>query len=167
MKHNPWLCLPACVILLLALLSRCGEPSEDASKAPAAEAEIEIQTAIDPGLVPEELRQDYQTAIQYDEFCALLTHVIALRCGEGSCLDAWLENAAAAPDCTEPMTRGGGAEVIFAGVLSVGMDDDHSGAYLQADIDGATQGAALEGAPLRPTSAAGGRWPPIQAADPP
>lgn len=71
------------------------------------------------------------------------------RYGEGPWLDAWQENAALAMNCTEPMTRGGGAEVIFVGALSVGMDDYHSGAYLQADIDGSTQGAALEGAPWR------------------
>lgn len=78
--------------------------------------------------MPEELQQDDQKAIQYDEFCALLSNVISLRYREGPWLEAWMENAAAATDCTEPMTRGGGAEVIFVGVLSVGMDDYHSGA---------------------------------------
>lgn len=137
MKHNRWFRQLVCVILLAAVLSGCGEPSGNTAALPA-ETEIEIQTAIDLGLVPEELQQDYQKTIQYDEFCALLTNVISLRYGEGACLDAWLENAAAAMDCTESMTRGGGAEAIFVGALSVGMDDYHSGAYLQADIDGAT-----------------------------
>lgn len=149
MKHKPWICLPVCVALLLAMLTGCGESGEDPSEELAAQTQIEIQAAIDLGLMPEELRQDYQKTIQYDEFCALLTNVISLRYGEGPWLDAWLENVAAAIDCTESMTRGGGAEVIFVGALSVGMDDYHSGAYLQEDIDGATQGAALEGAPRR------------------
>ncbi len=149
MKHNRWSWQLVCVILLAAVLSGCGEPSGNTAGALPAETEIEIQTAIDLGLVPEELQQDYQKTIQYDEFCALLTNVISLRYGEGACLDAWLENAAAAMDCTESMTRGGGAEAIFVGALSVGMDDYHSGAYLQADIDGATQGAALDGTPRR------------------
>ena len=149
MKHSRWPGLLICVILLAMVLSGCGEPGEQPQEALTEEAEIELQTAIELGLVPEELQQDYQKAIQYDEFCALLTNVISLRYGEGPWLDAWQENAALAMNCTEPMTRGGGAEVIFVGALSVGMDDYHSGAYLQADIDGSTQGAALEGAPWR------------------
>lgn len=149
MKHSRWPGLLICVILLAMVFSGCGEPGEQPQEALTGEAEIELQTAIELGLVPEELQQDYQKAIQYDEFCALLTNVISLRYGEGPWLDAWQENAALAMNCTEPMTRGGGAEVIFVGALSVGMDDYHSGAYLQADIDGSTQGAALEGAPWR------------------
>ena len=111
------------------------------------EAEIEIQTAIDIGLVPESIQGDYAEVIRYNEFCEMLTRVILLRYGEGEYLDAWKSNAALALACDDPMTRGGGLEAIFAAALTTSMDDYHSGVFMLPDVDGETHGAAFQGMP--------------------
>ena len=113
------------------------------------ETKLELQTAVNLGLASEEQINNYGETVCYDEFCAMLTRVIQLRYGEGIYLDAWLENAAAALENTEEMTRGSGAEAIFTAALSVGMDDYHSGACLQYDIDSGKWGDTLVGAPYR------------------
>lgn len=113
------------------------------------ETKLELQTAVNLGLASEEQINNYGETVCYDEFCTMLTKVIQLRYGDGEYLEAWLENAAAALENTEEMTRGGGAEAIFTAALSVGMDDYHSGAYLQHDIDSGEWGDTLVGAPYR------------------
>ena len=113
------------------------------------ETKLEFQKAVSLELVSQAYAEEYSETVRYDEFCAMLTKVIQLRYGEGQYLDAWLENAAAALTNTEEMSRGGGAEAIFAAALSVGMDDYHSGAYLQHDIDSGKWGDTLVGAPYR------------------
>ena len=151
MKRNRILSLILCTMMLSGLLSGCGgntEPSNP-TETLSAETELEIQTAISLGLVPEELQKDYSKTIQYNEFCSMLTEVICLRYGESVYLDTWLKNATTALESAELMTRGGGAEALFAAALSVGMDDYHSGAYLQENLDGRTQGKATEGLPWR------------------
>ena len=113
------------------------------------ETKLEFQKAVSLGLVSQDYAEEYSETVHYDEFCAMLTKVIQLRYGEGRYLDAWLENAAAALTNTEEMSRGGGAEAIFSAALSVGMDDYHSGAYLQHDIDSGEWGDVLTGSPYR------------------
>ena len=113
------------------------------------ETKLEFQKAVSLGLVSTAYAEEYSETVHYDEFCTMLTKVIQLRYGEGQYLDTWLENAAVALTNTEEMSRGGGAEAIFTAALSVGMDDYHSGAYLQHDIDSGEWGDVLVGSPYR------------------
>lgn len=113
------------------------------------EEKLELQTARTLGLIPEEWEKDLSAVAKNDEFCALMTEVIRLRYGEGEYMDAWLKNIALAAENTDELTRGGGAEIIFTAALSAKMDDYHSGAYMQTDVDGQTEGAGIEGVPYR------------------
>lgn len=136
-------------MMLLSLVG-CGGGSESTDATAgnlSAETELEIQTAIDLGLVPEELQKDYDKQIKYNEFVPMMTNVIALRYGEGEYLDKWLEVSAIAAERDALMPRGEGAGVIFAAAVTVGMDDYHSKAAAQRDLDGETQGAAIEYVP--------------------
>lgn len=149
MKLERILSFMLCAAMLLSLLTGCGgntEPGDPAENF-SPETEIEIQTAIDLGLVPEELQKDYGKQIQYNEFVPMMTNVIALRYGEGEYLDKWLEVSAIAAERDALMLRGEGAGVIFAAAVTVGMDDYHSKAASQRDLDGETQGAAIEYVP--------------------
>lgn len=149
MKRKHTVSFILCAAMLLGLLSGCGGNTEESAPTEnlPAETELEIQTAIDLGLVPEEMQKDYGKQIQYNEFVPMMTSVIALRYGEGEYLDKWLEVSGIAAERDTLMLRGEGAGVIFAAAVSVGMDDYHSKASAQRDLDGETQGAAISYVP--------------------
>ncbi len=145
-----FLALILMVVVVVGLVG-CGSDvsTEISEEQHSAETEIELQTARALGLISEEWEKDLGVVAKNNEFCALMTEVIRLRYGEGEFMDAWLENAKLAMDNTDELTRGGGAEIIFVAALSVKMDDYHSGAYLQPDLDGWTRGEAIDGVPYR------------------
>ena len=150
MKRNRMISILLSVTMVLGLLSGCGggsEPTDAAAEKLSAETELEIQTAINLGLVPEKLQKDYDKQIKYNEFVPMMTDVIALRYGEGEYLSKWQEVSAVAAENDAPMSRGEGAGVIFAAAVTVGMDDYHSKAAGQRDLDGETEGAAIEYVP--------------------
>lgn len=149
MKLKRTLSLLLSLAMVLGMLSGCGENTEPGNPTEnlSSEIELEIQTAIDLGLVPEELQKDYDKQIKYNEFVPMMTDVIALRYGEGEYLDKWLEVSEIAAERDALMLRGEGAGVIFAAAVTVGMDDYHSKAAAQRDLDGETQGAAIEYVP--------------------
>ena len=144
MKFKRIMSILLSMIMVVGLLAGCGGSG---TAEMSSETELEIQTAIDLGLVPEELQGDYNKQIQYNEFVPMMKNVIALRYGEGEYLDKWLEVSAIAAERDTPMSRGEGAGVIFAAAVTVGMDGYHSKAGAQRDLDGETQGAAIQYVP--------------------
>jgi len=157
MRFKKIICLSVVFVILLGLMAGCGNKETNISVSNESEqsetneyteldeeTKLEIQSAVELGLVPENLQTDYYKQIQYNEFIPMMTNVISLRYGEGEYLDEWLEVSAIAEERDTPMTRGEGAGVIFAAAVTVGMDDYHSKAAAQRDLDGETQGAAIE-----------------------
>lgn len=147
MKKSRYMALLLSVALLLCFLSGCGStgtpesdegnPSETAALSEeeaenAASADEELLKAIDLGLVPEELQEDYEAQIHYREFCQILDNLLSSLRPEA--FDKWKEASAGYRDADQPMTRMEGAIVMLYGAKI--SDFDTAGYDEAAFLDG-------------------------------
>ena len=101
--------------LVLGLLVGCGgetkAPQEPQSGTQKTVADEEIQKAIDLGLVPEALQDNYEVQISYAEFCSILDNFTSLMFPDA--LSAWEDASANYRDADDLMSRMEGALVLL------------------------------------------------------
>lgn len=127
------LCLFLSVVMVLGLLSACGnsQPTETSSAKPVetegvqvsdnqAPPDEEIQKAIDLGIVAEQLQCDYDTQISYAEFCSILDGFVSVLFPEK--LSDWETVSANYRNADIPMSRMEGALVMLYVAECCGVD---------------------------------------------
>ena len=84
------------------------------------EVDLEIQKAIDLDFVPDSLQCDYDTQINYAEFCSILDNFTSVMFPES--LSAWKDNSANYRNADDLMSRMEGALVFLYAAESCGID---------------------------------------------
>jgi len=104
-----------CTVILLSLLSGCGgetdTPQEPQTGNQETMRDVEIQKAIDLGLVPEALQGDYDAQISYAEFCSILDNFTSVMFPDA--LSSWEDASANYRDADDLMSRMEGALVLL------------------------------------------------------
>ena len=93
----------------------------------ASTGDAELDRAIRYGLVPEEIKYDFNKAITFRQFCAMLKNMITLY--DASLVPAWQTADKEAAGRNDSMTREEGANVIAHAAVVMGIQKDSGGDY--------------------------------------
>ncbi len=131
MKMKLACCLMICILMLSGIISGCADnntPSVISTPESTVMENVEpvitdseIQKAVDLGLVPIELRGNYEAQISYCDFCSILDNFISLMFPDD--LSKWKDVSSNCRNAYDLMTRMDGALAFFYAAECCGMDE--------------------------------------------